>query len=410
MMTDVMDMDVLVIGGGPAGAFLSFLLARQGVAVTLVEREVVSKRSFRGETIAARSVLTLRELGFEPALSRHGYLQLTGISFWENGRRVMSADYSAFPIDALPIDIPQPALIQAFLDAASAFPSHTAMSGTSFVSLIEEDGVVRGAVLKRRDGSMVEARARLVVGADGRFSRVRNASGLAATVTPMARDFVWFKLPRPEDWGHEARLVVRRDKHLVILPTYPDLLRVGYNLPKRGFSEIRQRGIEAFRDDIAQLEPRLGPLVESHIGGWHDTSFLDIFTTEMEAWARDGLILIGDAAHTATPILGQGVNLALQDAVYLTPVVAAALKHGAGAIPAAALADFVARRRAHKAMVTKFQRAQEASLAQHSTVGTLLRRARLTVLDLFPLKHRMLDRVLNAPHDMSVEVGHVGAH
>src|SRR5262249_9624333 len=152
------------------------------------------------------------------------------------------------------------------------------------------DGVVRGAMLKRRDGGVVEARARLVVGADGRFSKVRTASGLDATITPMSRDFVWFKVPRPEDWGHHAQVVVKRDKHPVILPTYPDLLRIGYNLPKRGFSDIRQRGIEAFRADIAELDPRLGPLVETHIGGWHDTSFLDIFTAEMDQWARDGLV------------------------------------------------------------------------------------------------------------------------
>ena len=66
----------------------------------------------------------------------------------------------------------------------------------------------------------------------------------------MERDFLWFKVPRPAGWGDEAQLVIRKDKHLVILPTFPDLLRIGYNLPKHGFTEIRKRGFEAFIADL----------------------------------------------------------------------------------------------------------------------------------------------------------------
>jgi 2-polyprenyl-6-methoxyphenol hydroxylase-like FAD-dependent oxidoreductase len=408
---DTVTTDVLIVGGGPAGALLGALLARRGVQVLVVEKEVELARSFRGETIAARSVLTLRQLGFGPALDAHGYLSLTGIALWENGRRIVHADYRRFPIDAVPIDLPQPALIGMFLEEAGALPGFALRTGTWFTRLIEEDGAVRGAVLRDKEGALTTVRARLVVGADGRFSRVRKASALPVTVTPMERDFLWFKVPRPADWGHDARLVVRGDKHLVILPTFPDLLRVGYNLPKHGFTEIRKRGFAAFVDGIVELDPRLGALVGEHIRSWDDTSFLEIFTAEMEAWARDGLVLIGDAAHTATPILGQGVNLAIQDAVYLAPLVCDALARHGEAIAAAELAGFVAQRRAHKSMVTRFQRLQETSLAQHRPMKTLLRRARLKALDLFPLKYRLLDRMLNAPHDMTaaMEVRHDAA-
>ena len=409
-MNDTVQTDVLIIGAGPAGALLGNLLGRRGVKVVLAEKNTRTERSFRGETIAARSVVTLRELGFEPALARHGYVELEGISFWENGHRIMAADYNRFPIGALPIDIPQPALLEAFLDASRQLPSCEMLMGTNFMSLIVEDGVVRGAVLNGQGGRPVDVHARLVVGADGRFSRVRKASGLEVVITPMERDFVWFKFPRPDDWPHQSQLVVNGDKHLVILPTFPDLLRVGYNLPKKGFAKVRERGIEAFRASIVELDPRLAPLVEEHITGWHDTSFLDIFTAEMENWARDGLLLIGDAAHTSTPILGQGVNLALQDAVYLAPVLTAALARGGNdVVRAAELAAFVEKRRAHKAMVTKFQRVQEASLAKGSLLGTLLRRTRLRMLNLHPMKYRMLDRVMNAPHDMSVEANYARA-
>jgi 2-polyprenyl-6-methoxyphenol hydroxylase-like FAD-dependent oxidoreductase len=408
-MSATTDTDVLIVGGGPAGALLGYLLARQGVPVVVVEKELDLERSFRGETIAARSVHTLYQLGFGPALERHGFIELTGISLWEKRRRIIHADYRRFPIKALPIDIPQPALIGAFLEAARPLSSFVLHRGARFNELLEEHGAVVGANVTLRDNTRLAVRARIVIGADGRFSKVRKVSGLPAIIEPMARDFLWFKLPRPADWGSDGQLVVEQDKHLVILPTWPDMLRVGYNLPKHGFSDIRKQGFEAFKAGIAQLDPRLAPLVEENIKSWSDTSFLEIFTAEMNEWARDGLLLIGDAAHTATPILGQGVNLAIQDAVLLAPLLISLLASGEGAIKAAALADFVQKRRAHKDMVTRFQRIQEKNLAQYKPLKTLLRRARLKALDLFPFKYQLLDKVMNSPHDLDAAVFHDAA-
>src|SRR6201999_177839 len=135
-----------------------------------------------------------------------------------------------------------PALIGIFIDEARDLPGFTYAYSTGCTSLIEEDGAVRGAVLKLKDGTRTEVRARLVVGADGRFSKVRKEARIAARVQPMERDFLSFKLPKPAGWGNHAELVVDRDKHLVVLPTYPDFLRIGHNLPKRGLGELRKEG------------------------------------------------------------------------------------------------------------------------------------------------------------------------
>ncbi|WCN83989.1 FAD-dependent monooxygenase [Micromonospora sp. LH3U1] len=396
-MSAVQETDVLIVGGGPAGALLGFLLARRGVGVLVVEKQTSLERDFRGETVAAPSVVTLRRLGFGPALDDHGFLRTEGVTMRMEGRRVMHVDYRRFGLGEVPVDIPQPALIAMFADAAAQYPTFEYRFGVSFTGLVRDGDTVTGARLRSRDGTTTEVRARLVVGADGRFSKVRHAAGITADVQHMARDFLSFKLPRPADWGLQAELVVDRDRHLVVLPTFPDFLRIGHNLPKRGLGALRKAGFAPFKAGIMALDPRLAPVVAEHLNSWDDTSFLEIFTAEVPEWTRDGLVLIGDASHTCTPILGQGVNLAIQDAVVIAPIIANALS-GAGPIPASAFAGFVTERRRHKAHVTSFQRLQEKALATGSTPGVLLRRARYRLLDALPLKYRIFGGVLNAPH------------
>ena len=390
--------DVLIAGGGPAGSLLACLLARRGVSVVLVEKETKLQRSFRGENIAARSVRTLRELGFGPLLAEAGFLELTGVTVREDGKPLMHIDYGKFSLRTLPIDIPQPSLIGLFTEQARLHTNCTHLNGTTLTGLLEEDGAVVGATVRSAASGTREIRARIVIGADGRFSRVRKRSGLPVDVQPMARDFLSFLVPRPEQWGQGAELVVSGDRHLVVLPTYPDMLRIGHNLPKRGLAELRAAGFPAFRESIASLDPRLAPLVHAHLTSWDDTGFLEIFTAEMERWTRNGLLLIGDASHTATPILGQGVNLAIQDAVSVVPVLVRALATGSGPVPESALLDFVADRKRHKQLVTRYQRMQEASLSESRPARTRVRRARLRVLNALPIKYRLLDKVINAPH------------
>ena len=398
--------EVLIIGGGPAGALLGYLLARQGRRVLLAEKERSFDRDRRGETVAARSVRTLLQLGFGPALERHGYLPLTGLSLRESGRSIVSVDYRRFAIKALPIDIPQPALIATFFQQATTYRNFVLHAGARFVSLRERDGQVVGATIEPTHGPRVEVSAQLVVGADGRFSDVRTASGLPASIAGAERGFFWFELPRPEGWGYDAQLVVNGAEHLVILPTFPDHLRIGYSVATAQVDALHRAGVAPFREAVAAVDPRLGPLLSAHLHHLLDTSFTEIFTAELRQWARDGLVLIGDASHTTTPLLGQGVNFAIQDAVLLAPVIAEFFERGAqGVLPKEALDAFVEKRRAHKQMVTRFQRVQERSLAEHRPLGTLLRRARLRALDLWPLKYHLLDRVLNAPHELDPELG-----
>ncbi|MRH92365.1 NAD(P)-binding protein [Nocardia sp. SYP-A9097] len=387
--------EVLIIGGGPAGSLLACMLARRGVDVVLAEKQATLERTFRGETLVSASVTSLRALGFGPALEAHGYLETRGIRMYLEGRHVMDLEYERTKTRARHVDMPQPALLRIINESASREPSYTYLAGATMVELDEESGTVTGAKLRLRDGSETVIRARLVVGADGRFSRVRKQAGLEAKITPMDRDVLWVKVPRPEGWSQYAEFFVDRQRHVVSMPTFPNDLRVAHNLPKRGYSAVKKAGLDAFKAGITELDPRLGPLLDQSVKSWEDTSFLEIFTAELDTWARDGLVLIGDASHTCTPILGQGINLSVQDCVRITPIIAAALKSGTKPLSASTFSGFVAERRKHKDLVTRFQTMQEEGLVVSNRRELLTRKLRYRVLGALPLRYWIIDKVLN---------------
>ncbi|MGI3203470.1 FAD-dependent monooxygenase [Streptomyces sp. GLT-R25] len=169
------------------------------------------------------------------------------------------------------------------------------------------DGTVTGVRVRTAEGER-EIRATLTVAADGRFSKVREMSSLAYRTVPLERDVIWLKLPFPYgDWDDRTyRVRIRGDQHGLFIPTRPDSVRVGFNIPKGGLKEMRAQGLPRLYERLDALAPELSGAVREQVRSWSDTSMLDIFTTVVPRWSAPGIVLVGDAAHTLTPILWAG--------------------------------------------------------------------------------------------------------
>lgn len=325
-MTDIERVDVCVVGGGPAGMTLGLDLARRGVRVLVVEQTRDFDRSFRGESISPDSVWLLDRLGVLDRLREQRILFVNSLELSDGGRTVLTVDFHTFdqPMP-LPAEIPQPMLLTALSDVAAEHPTFSLRRQSRVVDLLRDDGRVVGVRLRTPDGER-EVHAKLVVAADGRYSKLREMAGLAATKIPLERDFLWFKMPYPSSLKPLVyRVRIDRDQHAMLIPTWPDLIRVGVNIPKDGLKQSRAAGVEAVHDRVKVLAPELAD-VHEHVQGWSDLSMLEIFTTVVPRWSAPGLVLVGDAAHTLSPVLAQGVNHAITDAVTLAPLVADALR------------------------------------------------------------------------------------
>ena len=180
---DVQQTTCCVVGGGPAGAVLALMLARKGLAVTLLEAHGDFDRDFRGDTLHPSVMENMAELGLADRLLKLRHSKLPAITFEFGGASVTFADFrllkTAFPYITM---MPQTDFLRFVTGEATRYPNFRLVMGASARELIEEDGVIRGLRYRSRDG-LHEVRAQLTVGADGRFSRVRRLAGFESIKT-----------------------------------------------------------------------------------------------------------------------------------------------------------------------------------------------------------------------------------
>ncbi|WP_189312300.1 FAD-dependent oxidoreductase [Streptomyces brasiliensis] len=386
MTTTELTAEVCVVGGGPAGLTLAVELAKRSVSVVVLEQSGHFDRSFRGESVSPDSVWLLDRLGVLGRLNG-AYQQMHRMEIVDSGSTVLRADFRRFPYPhPYPVELPQPALLSALAGLGQdEHPEHFVLvrraTATRLLRAADGSGPVTGVTARTPEGE-ITVRAALTVAADGRFSKVREMSGLPYTKLPLDRDVVWLKLPFPPEWDDRTyRIRIRGDQHGLFIPTHPNSVRVGFNIPKGGLKGLRAQGLPALYERLDLLAPELSGSVRSEIRSWSDTSMLDIFTALVPRWSMPGLVLIGDAAHTLTPILGQGVNHAIIDAVTLAPLVRDAL--GAGGDESALLRACEEFQRAREEAVGKsrgLQLRQERLFALHGA-GGIFRRSLYRVVD-----------------------------
>jgi 2-polyprenyl-6-methoxyphenol hydroxylase-like FAD-dependent oxidoreductase len=321
-----MRVDCCIAGGGPAGVMLGLLLARAGVEVIVLEKHADFLRDFRGDTVHPSTLEVMRELGLLDGFLARPHQELREIAGEIAGRRIVIADFSHLPTACKFIALmPQWHFLDFLVEHARTYPTFHLMMHAEVTDLLRDDDRVAGVVATTSDGPL-EIRSQLVVGADGRHSIVRERAHLAVESLGVPIDVLWMRLSRRPD-DPSSTLGYLSDNHILVMLDRGDYWQCGFVIPKGAFDEIRARGIEAFRAQIAAIVPfmrdRVGELSE-----WDAVKLLTVLVDHLREWWRPGLLCIGDAAHAMSPVGGIGINLAIQDAVAAANLLSVPLRQG----------------------------------------------------------------------------------
>jgi 2-polyprenyl-6-methoxyphenol hydroxylase-like FAD-dependent oxidoreductase len=317
---------VCIVGGGPCGVMLGVLLARAGVDVAVLEKYGDFFRDFRGDTVHPSTLELLYELGWLDDFLALPHNEFETASATIAGETVKIADLSHLPTHCKFVALmPQWDFLNFLAERGRKYPTFHLMMKTEGVALIENDGRVTGVRATSPDGE-IEIAAKLVVGADGRHSKVRDLAGFAVEDLGAPMDILWMRIPKdPSDPTRQLGWV--RTGHMVILLDRGDYWQCAYLIAKGSFEQLKAKGLGELQRAIAETVPPLADRV-AELDDWSKIAMLDVRVDRLERWHRPGLLCIGDAAHAMSPIGGIGINLAIQDAVATANTLAAALAAG----------------------------------------------------------------------------------
>jgi 2-polyprenyl-6-methoxyphenol hydroxylase-like FAD-dependent oxidoreductase len=304
-----------IVGGG-----------RAGVKVAVLEKHGDFLRDFRGDTVHPSTLNVIDELGLLDEFLKLPHHKLSRFAGQFGETRVQIADMSHLPVRARYIAMmPQWDFLDFLAAHGKRYAGFTLLMHAEAHELIEEGGRVVG-VRATVNGAAQEIRADLVVGADGRHSTVRERTGIKVRDIGAPMDVLWFRLSHQP--GDPEEMMGRFDAgSILVMLDRGDYWQCAYVIAKGTAEKVRGEGIDKVRATIGRLMPPFAGRV-GELKTVDDLKLLTVGVDRLEVWWKPGVLCIGDAAHTMSPIGGVGINIAIQDAVAASNILAAPLREG----------------------------------------------------------------------------------
>ncbi|MEH7113242.1 FAD-dependent monooxygenase [Neobacillus niacini] len=316
--------DVCIVGGGPAGSLLGHLLAKNGVSTVIIERSAGVNRQFRGEHINAETEAILKEHQLFKKIEELGLLKMKKVEYFA-GKKIVNSISPGDHEDHVGIHVPQAHLLSAIIQESEANKNFQLLFNTTVKELIQDENGFYSGVKAIQNGEEIHISSKVTIGADGRYSTVRKLANIPTIEMTHGYDVLWAKIPAPAGWQPTTRMVLVNGHQLALFTQTGGFIQIGWNIPEGSFPTLRKGSLQPYLEPLIDSFPELKAGVSENLRSWNDFVCLKVQSSRSETWVKDGLILIGDAAHTMTPTGAIGINCGMKDAHVLAPILTKAI-------------------------------------------------------------------------------------
>ena len=316
--------DVAVVGAGGGGAVLALALAKQGIRTVVLDQATGPPKGLRGEILQPNGQRVLDRLGVLQSLPADATRSVRLFHFCRaGGTRLCSIDYGDLPLPYNRAIVTLPNVAHhAIVAAVQQHTSVTLRYGTSFSGLVREGNQVVGVSTQGPDGAHT-IRAKIVVGADGAFSKVREALKIPADLY-LYPDGYLIAILESDEPVSESFYYVGDRTILGIFPATGNKAYLFYMIRKDSMEAVKQQGIPALQQIWSQIAPQFSRLFRG-LNDWGQTAYMPTGRIRTPTWVADGAVLIGDAAHAMNPHASQGRMQAMVDAMALADLLPSCL-------------------------------------------------------------------------------------
>ncbi|PFP18274.1 FAD-binding protein [Priestia megaterium] len=318
--------DVCIIGAGPGGALLAYLLAKQNISTILIERSDELGKEFRGEHLNEDGEMILKKHHIFEEIESLGLLRMSRVEYWKDGHVFKTIESE---LGHAGIHVPQRHLLQSINNQASIHLSYKLMLGTKVTELMQnEKGQYTGIKAQQKGRGEIIVESKIIIGADGRYSTVRKLAHIKNNIHNHGYDLLWAKIPAPEKWEPTIRFTVVNNQQLALFTQTGGFIQIGWNIKKGSYISLKKQSVQPFLDQLILAFPQLKESIEQNLSSWKDFILLSVYSSHCDTWVKNGLAIIGDAAHTMTPTGAYGMNAAIMDADVLSQILPKLLFQG----------------------------------------------------------------------------------